>query len=97
LLQDVGAQVADTDALVLAPDRDFGEVPASSEVRGVARGNLQELPDLRVVEASIVVTGEPVCRGLHGGPLAALARPHAPLDDRESIAFFGTSIEHIDQ
>src|SRR5262249_49913650 len=97
LLQNVGAQVADTDALVLAPDRDFGQVPASSEVRGVALGNLQELPDLRVVEASIVVTGEPVCRALHGGPLAAQARPHAPLHYCEPIALLVASVEHVEQ
>src|SRR5262249_2589514 len=97
LLQDVGAQVAATDALVLSPDRDFREVPASSEFRGVALGNLQDLPNLRIVEAGILVTGEPVRCRLRGGPLAAQARPHAPLDYCEPIALLVASVEHVEQ
>src|SRR5262249_1489778 len=79
----VGAQVADANSLVLAPDRNFGELPASPEVRGVALGNLQELPDLRVVEAGILVSGKLVGLGRHDEQLASQASLHTPFDHRE--------------
>src|SRR5262249_49075956 len=95
LPQDVGAQVADADALVLAPDRDLREIPAPPEIRRVALRNLQELPHLRVVEASVVVDGELFSRGTRGRKLAPQACLYAPLDYRKALTLVAALLEHL--
>jgi hypothetical protein len=95
LSEDVGPHVADTDAFVLASDRDLGEVTASPQIRGVALRNPQKLPHLCVVKASIVVAGELVGSRTRGGQLAPQACLHTPLDYREAVTLVAAPLQHL--
>jgi hypothetical protein len=97
LLEDIGAQVTDTDALVLASNLNLREVSAAAEVGGVALRDQQELPDLGIVKARIVVLGKLLGPEADDRKLSPEARLHSTLDDREPIAFLAAAIEHVEE